>query len=207
MGSSAIWLNLTGLDQLDIKTHSEIVVRIRHVLEPLCKAAGKTLTITKGPHRGDLNLDFDSDTPPDNKGNPCGGFGGLGEDAGEQVVVRAHQNLRVCGPVDPRTGRRDLRRVLTTSWLLGPALATTALHELGHFIARLDHLEDPNNIMSTGESQPKVADRTMRTQQKFWAGNLTFNAQLKTEQWLGGITTVRVPVSGQSGPGTPTRPP
>jgi len=61
MGSAA-WLNCTGLDDLDAKTHSEVVVRPRRVLEPLCKDAGKTLTITKGDHRGDLNLDFDSDT-------------------------------------------------------------------------------------------------------------------------------------------------
>ena len=56
---SAVWLNVTGLDDLDTKTHSEIVVRFRQVLEPLCKAAGKTLTITKGDFRGDLNLEFE----------------------------------------------------------------------------------------------------------------------------------------------------
>jgi hypothetical protein len=61
MGST-VWLNCTGLDDLDSKTHSEVVVRLRQVLEPICKDAGKTLTITKGDHRGDLNLDFDSDT-------------------------------------------------------------------------------------------------------------------------------------------------
>jgi hypothetical protein len=59
---SAVWLNVTGLDDPDIKTHSEIVVRFRQVLEPLCIAAGKTLTITKGDFRGDLNLEFDSVT-------------------------------------------------------------------------------------------------------------------------------------------------
>ena len=91
---------------------------------------------------------------------------------------------------------RDLRKVLTTSWLLGPALATTGLHELGHFIAQLDHLEDPTNIMNTGKSQPKVADRTLKTQRDFWAGSLTFNddqknkliAQLKTGVWLGDMS-------------------
>ena len=81
---SAVWLNCTGLDDLDAKTHSEVVVRLRQVLEPLCKDAGKTLTITKGDHRGDLNLDFDSDT--DTRARdlcPSSGLGNLlGEDAG-----------------------------------------------------------------------------------------------------------------------------
>ena len=194
---SAVWLNVTGLDDLDTKTHSEIVVRFRKVLEPLCKAAGKTLTITKGDFRGDLNLEFDSVTDTISKAGCDAVFGSvLGEDAGESVFVRAHQDLRVCGPVDPKTGLRDLRKVLTTSWLLGPALATTGLHELGHFIAQLDHLEDPTNIMNTGKSQPKVADRTLKTQRDFWAGSLTFNddqknkliAQLKTGVWLGDMS-------------------
>jgi hypothetical protein len=59
---SAVWLNCTGLDDLDAGTHSEVVMRIRQVLEPLCKDAGETLTITKGDHHGDLNRDFDPDT-------------------------------------------------------------------------------------------------------------------------------------------------
>jgi hypothetical protein len=105
---SAVWLNCTGLDDLDAKTHSEVVVRLRQVLEPLCKDAGKTLTITKGDHRGDLNLEFDL--------CPSSGLGNLlGDDAGESVFVRAHQDMRVCGPVDPKTNTRDTRRFLNAS--------------------------------------------------------------------------------------------
>ncbi len=199
----AVWLNCTGLDGLDAKTHSEVVVRLRQVLEPLCRDAGKTLTITKGDLRRDLNLDFDSDM--DTRAQelcPSSGLGNLlGDDASETVFVRAHQDMRVCGPVDPKTSTRDTRRFLNASWLLGPALANSGLHELGHFIADLEHTTNPTNIMSDGFSKPKLAERNIRTQREFWATPQTFNddqkrrlaAQLKTGVWLGGMTTTRVP--------------
>ena len=198
---SAVWLSCTGLDDLDVKTHSEVVVRLRQVLEPLCTDAGKTLTIPKGDLRGDLNLDFDSDT--DTRARelcPSSGLGNLlGEDAGEAVFVRAHQDLRVCGPVDPKTKTRDKRRFLNASWLLGPALANTGLHELGHFIANLEHTTDPTNIMCDGS--PPLAERNIKTQRKFWGTPWIFNddqkkrlvAQLKTGVWLGGMTVTPVP--------------
>jgi hypothetical protein len=207
---SAVWLSCTGLDDLDVKTHSEVVVRLRQVLEPLCKDAGKTLTITKGDHRRDLNLDFDSET--DTRARelcPSRGMGSiLGEDAGEAVFVRAHQDLRVCGPADQRTKRRDTRRFLTTSWLLGPAMANTALHELGHFIAKLEHTRDSMNIMFDGAPPFPVAERNIKSQREFWGTPWTFNddqkqrlvAQLKTGVWLNGMTMTSVP--GTSVPGT-----
>jgi hypothetical protein len=200
---SAVWLNCTGLDDLDAKTHSEVVVRLRQVLEPLCKDAGKTLRITKGDLRGDLNLEFDSDT--DTRARelcPSSGLGNLlGEDAGEAVFVRAHQDMRVCGPVGPRTSTLDTRRFLNASWLLGPALANTSLHELGHFIAKLEHTTDPTNIMSDGFSKPKLAERNIKTQRAFWATPQTFNddqkkrlvEQLKAGAWLGGMTVTPGP--------------
>jgi hypothetical protein len=196
--SSAIWLTCTGLDDLEAKTHSEVVVRLRQVLEPLCREAGKTLGIAKGGIRGDLNLEFDSET--DTRARDLCSSSGLGsilgEDAGEAVFVRAHQDMRVCGPVNPKTGTRDMRRFLNASWLLGPALANTGLHELGHFIANLEHTTDPGNIMSDGFSKPKLAERTIKTQREFWAAPQTFNedqrrrlvAQLKSGAWLGGMT-------------------
>jgi hypothetical protein len=213
---SAVWLNCTGLDDLDVKTHSEVVVRLRQVMEPLCRDAGKTLTITKGDHRGDLNLDFDPDT--DTRARvPCSGRGLgsiLGEDAGESVFVRAHRDLPVCGPVDPKTKRRDTRRFLTTSWLLGPALANTALHELGHFIANLQHTREPMNIMFDGPDPFPVAERTIKNQREFWGTPWTFNddqkrrlvMQLTIGVWLGGMTTTIVPVPAATPPTPPTPP-
>jgi hypothetical protein len=92
-------------------------------------------------------------------------------------------------------------RFLNASWLLGPALTNTGLHELGRFIADLEHTADPTNIMSDGNSKPKLADRTIKSQREFWATPQTVNAdqkkrlvaQLKTGAWLGGMTVTPVP--------------
>lgn len=197
--SDPVWLNLTGLDKVSPKTRSEVIVAIRQALGPLVEAAGRSLTITTGPHRGDLSIDFDSTTPPHpnegklpNSEGVCG-VSLMGEDAGETVFVRAHRDLRVCGPVNPATGKRDTRRVLTTSWLLGPALANTAMHELGHFIANLDHVNGSGNFMTI--SGPPKDKRTMATQREFWAGKMVFSQeqkqrlieQLKKKEWLGDL--------------------
>jgi hypothetical protein len=86
---------------------------------------------------------------------------------------------------------RDERRILTASWLLGPALANTAIHELAHFIANLEHVNDATNFMSI--FGPPVEDRTLSVQRDFWAGKKMFLPkqrerlieQLKQEKWLG----------------------
>src|SRR5262249_55052821 len=147
MGDS-IRLNLSGLENLGPKTRSEVIVEMRRVMGPLVKEAGKTLIIMTGSRRGDLNLDFDSETDTTGSSGVCG-LSILGEDAGETVYVKAHKELRVCNAPDPVTHKQDTRRVLTASWLLGPALANTGIHELGHFIANLDHVSDSMNFMST----------------------------------------------------------
>jgi hypothetical protein len=200
MGDS-LRLNLSGLDRVGLKTQSEILVEMRQTLDPILKDAGKRLIITTGAHRGDLNLDFDSDTDTTG-GKICSGGGSiLGEDAGEAVFVRAHRDLRVCGPIDPATRKRDTRRVLTASWLLGPALANTAIHELGHFIADLEHVNDPTNFMST--MGPPKEQRTLKSQRAFWAGKQEFTGeqkrrlvkQIKEENWLGDMTITSVPTA------------
>jgi hypothetical protein len=165
---------------------------------PLVEKAGKKLSITRGPIRDDLNLEYDSDTVSTSnfKGICAGGLSILGEDAGETVFVHAAKELRVCNL------QRDPRKVLTTSWLLGPALGNTGIHELGHFIANLDHVGDSMNFMSEGG--PPKEKRTLANQREFWAGRKTFTpqqeeqliARLKDEQWQGGMTTVSVPVNG-----------
>ena len=188
MGKS-IRLNLHGLQNLGPKTQSEVLVRIRHTMGPLVKAAGKTLIITTGKHRGDINLDFDSETATFADGMCPPGERLFGEDGGEAVFVKAHRELRVCGPPDPVSGKRDTRKVLTTFWLLGPALANTALHELGHFIADLEDVSDMSNYMSTLEPMEK---RTLMSRRTAKAGKQTFTEdqkdrlvkQLKEEKWL-----------------------
>jgi hypothetical protein len=196
MGDS-LRLNLTGLNRLGPKTRSEIVVRMRQVLDPIFREAGKRLVITTGSHRGDLNIDFDSDTTT--TGSDVCSLSFLGEDASETVFVKAHRDLRVCGPIDPKTNKQDKRRVLTASWLLGPAMANTAIHELGHFIADLEHVNDSMNFMST--MGPPKETRTLKSQREFWAGHPMFTTdqtkrlvkQIKEETWLGDMTMTIVP--------------
>ena len=185
--SGTIHLALHGLEGVSDRLRSEVVVIIRREFEPLVREAGMTLLLTTGRGVGELNMDFDTTTPPD---PPCT-LTFLGEDAGHAVWVRAHRNLRVCGLANPTTGRRDLRPFLTADWLLGRALANTALHELGHFTADLDHTGTPDNYMFTG-GIPKE-QRNLRSQRQTRAGVKSFTPdqrakivkQLKLKQWLG----------------------
>jgi hypothetical protein len=185
-----IHLALHGLDGVTERLRSEIVVIVRHEFEPLVKEAGMSLILSTGRGTGDLNMDFDTTEPAD---PPCH-LTFLGEDAGHSVWVEAHRNLRVCSAKDPKTGKRDLRRFLTTDPLLGRALANTALHELGHFIADLDHTAEIGNYMFTWGIPP--AQRTLQSQRHAWAGQKTFTAdqrakivrQLKAREWLGDMS-------------------
>jgi len=198
MGDS-IRLNMTGLDKVGPKTSAEVIVEMRQVIGPLVTEAGKTLVITTGSHRGDLNLDFDSETDTTGSGGVCGGISILGEDAGETVFVKAHRELRVCNAPDPKTGKQDTRKVLGPFWLLGPALANTGIHELGHFIAKLDHVNDSLNFMST--MGPPKETRTLAVQREFWAGKKMFTdeqkkklvKQIREEKWLGDMEIVTTP--------------
>src|SRR5215208_7579690 len=110
MGDS-VRLNLSGLTRLGLKTRAEIVVKIRQALDPIFHEAGKRLIITTGNQRGDLNIDFDSNT--NTKGSDVCALSFLGEDAGETVFVRAHRDLSVCGPIDQKIRKQDTRKVLT----------------------------------------------------------------------------------------------
>src|SRR5208283_2445755 len=157
--NNEIRLALHGLGSLSERLQREIIWNIKIEFEPIVRDAGMVLRIipaTQG--RGDLNIDFDSDSPP---GKVCS-LTDLGEDGTGNVWVRAHGELRVCGKANAVTGKRDTRRFLTNDVLLGRALANTAMHELGHFIADLDHSSDMQNYMMTmGIPRDK---RTLSTQ-------------------------------------------
>lgn len=168
-------LTLHGLGTFNESVKEEIIWKVKREFDPLVNAAGKHLRIMTGPSLGDLNIRFDSDAPA---GKPCG-FVMYGEDGGERVYVRAHQEQRVCSAPNPKTGRRDLRRVLTSDCYLARALANTAIHELGHLIAMLDHVDDPENYMVTG-SLP-LSERTIVTQRTFLAGQQHFTAEQKAQ--------------------------
>ena len=184
-------LALHGIHALNSRIQAELIVSIRHVLEPLVRKAGKKLAITtNGNHIADLNLTFDTKTTGRNgSGQICGDVW-LGDDVTQIIWVRAHTDRRVCGSVNQR-GERDLRRFLTTDSLIGRALANTAIHELGHWIADLEHVEDLNNFMSW--RLLPVAQRTVETMRKDYAGKKIFTdeqegklvKQLKAGEWLG----------------------
>lgn len=186
--ANEIRLALHGLGSLSERLRKEIIWIMRVEFGPIVSDAGMVLRIIPTVHgRGDLNLDFDSESPPGKVCSPTV----LGEDGGGNIWVRAHRELRVCGKADPATGKRDTRRFLTNDVLLGRALANTAMHELGHFIADLDHTSDMQNYMMTlGLPKDK---RTLRTQRETWAGHQSFNdaqkqklvTQLKKREWLG----------------------
>jgi len=193
VSETTITLGLHGLENLDERTKAGVVWLMRKEFEPIVNEAGKRLRITTGGHRGDLNLTFEAE-PKAARRKACTGIAWLGEDGGGIVSIGGHQSLRVCGPIDPATRQRDIRRILTNHWLMAHALANTAMHELGHFIADLDHSTDSRNYMITGD-QP-VEQRTITSQREFFAGQQSFTAeqraklvaQLRTEEWLGDIT-------------------
>jgi hypothetical protein len=187
---SELHLALHGLEVVSPRLRQEVVYIIRREFEPFVVEAGRTLRLTVGSSHGDLNLEFDTTSPP---GRICQNTV-LGEDGTGSVFVIAHRDLRVCGPRDERTGRRDTRRFLTNRWLLARAIANTAIHELGHFIADLDHSADSSNYMITGS--PPVSRRSLATQREHWAGRKSFTdlqrqrlvAQIRANHWLGDFT-------------------
>jgi hypothetical protein len=185
-------LNLSGLEKFSLNLQSEIIVNIRNEIGPLVKNAGKTLVITTRIHYGDdLSLNFDSETDMTLRSNPCHSI--LGNEGGGEIFVRATRELRVCGPIDPRSGKQDIRRFLNAPWLLGSALANVAIHELGHCVAQLKHVSDDTNYMRTGGLP--VEKRNMASSREYWAGKKMFSsdqkerliAQFKEENWLGGM--------------------
>lgn len=180
-------LSLHGVHKLSSGVQKELIWQIRRQFEPLVNEAGKKLKLTVGGSQGELNINFDSDTTHH---EVCGG-GVLGEGAAGDVDVNAHRNLRVCGPVDPHTGIRDTRHILGSSRYLARALANSALHELGHFVANLEDCRDLTNYMTT--IGPNTSQRTMKSMRDWLAGPQSFTSdqhgkmvtQLRKAEWLG----------------------
>jgi hypothetical protein len=183
-------LALHGLRQLNHPQQDAVVIRIREGLGALARAAGRTLLITRHPlnaSAAELNLYFELGALPE---EGCH-FTILGDDASGYIGIRAHWGLRVCGPTDPLTGTRDVRRILTTDRLLGRALGNTGVHELGHFISNEQHVTAATNYMST--SGPSTRQRTMESQRIFWVGPKSWTSEqtrrlvecLRTGDYLG----------------------
>jgi hypothetical protein len=163
-------VSLHGLDKLSHTVREELIWQMRRQFEPLVKAAGKKLVLTLGRKDGELVINFDSDTGMSRK-KECTTLS-LGDDGTGQVDVDRHRGVRVCGPKDPVTGFQDRRVVLGTPQLLARALVNTAIHELGHFVANLDHSEDLRNYMTT--AGPGKSHSTMSSMRSWLAGPMTF---------------------------------
>jgi hypothetical protein len=193
MSETLITLGLHGLEHLDPRTKAGVVWLIRKEFEPLVNQAGKRLRITTGSHLGDLNITFVAD-PEAMQRKACVATNWLGADAEGTVSIGGHRAIRVCSVANPETHQRDVRRVLTNHWLMAHALANTAMHELGHFIADLDHSGDPSNYMIDGGMPPEL--KTLRSQREWFAGQQSFTAeqrerlvaQIRAEVWQGDIT-------------------
>lgn len=108
-----------------------------------------------------------------NPKNPCGMI--LGECGTGEVSIARHRVLAICGP-DPQTARRP---IITSSELLGHALANTVVHEVGHMIGGTSgHFADNSlntNFMNSG-GVPKD-QRTAATQLGFFAGRLSWTRE------------------------------
>ena len=103
----------------------------------------------------------------------------LGDDNSGYVTIAGHKHLRVCGPKDPTSGQRDIRRVLATDKLFSRGLANTALHELGHFIADLPDNSISGNYMSTGG--PQGAQRTLPNMRAFFGTRLQWSPEQRSK--------------------------
>ena len=187
--SPRLGLALHGLDALHPRISDEIVCLFRHEFEPIVQAAGRSLTISlRRTTNGDLDIQFDARS--DFRQAPKCGFVMLGESSGA-VMIEAHRSLASC-TTDPRTARLLRRRVLTYDVLLGRALFNTAMHELGHIVAALEHVREPGNYMVTGN--PPVWLRTRSGRREFFGGHKRFTveqqermvAQIRLGTWLNG---------------------
>jgi hypothetical protein len=124
-----IRLAFHNLGKFHARVADDIIWITKRVFEPVALEAGQTFRITRGPGLGDLNITFDFTTPY--KMCQVNDFG----EEGEKVYALVHRDWRVCGPTRAADGTRDLRKFMSGDRRLGRALANTAIHELGHFIA------------------------------------------------------------------------
>ncbi len=174
-----------------------LVETIRRSLQPLVQSAGRELTIERsiGLTQGDLTLTF---SPEGHESRPCGLLF-LGVEGGGLIYVGAHKDLRVCGgPVTDASGRMDytpgIERVFEDDEPeFARAVANTALHEIGHMLAQLEHSPDPRDFMITGS--PPRERRTRRYMREFFGGEKRFSDKdkpalicaLRTGHYRGGM--------------------
>jgi outer membrane protein OmpA-like peptidoglycan-associated protein len=162
---------------------SVVIKTIEDALAPLVRQAGRELKIVRSvlPGTGDVTLTFD----PGGRGQrPCQMLI-LGMDGGGEIFVGAHRDLRVCsGIVLNAQGQPDHQSQLEHVFEFNEpefavAVANTAIHELGHIMAQLPHVNDFSNFMHSagrlGSDLPQNM-RTRKTMRQHYAQRGRFDA-------------------------------
>ena len=135
---------ITLVNVMNVPNTQQLIQIIRDSILPASKEAGRRLVIhrTVGSGSGDRVLYFTNIAGSNAK--PCG-LDFLG-DQGGTIDIGAHKDVRVCGPVLGSSS--PIERVFEDDDpILTRSIANTAVHELGHMIADLDHVDDPKNYM------------------------------------------------------------
>jgi hypothetical protein len=181
---------------------SAVFDTIRQALEPLTVQAGRELQLGR-QGSSDLELNFDAGG---HESRPCG-FNILGNEGGEDIFVGAHEDLRVCcgprrDPLNP--GEIDyftqVKRVFDPDEPeFGRFVGNTAVHELGHIMAQLEHTPVRSNFMYSGNLPQGM--RTMQSMRQHWAGQKSLSSDqnhrlveaIRTNQFSGGMEVIYVP--------------
>lgn len=170
------------LHDIGIVERADVAVKvIDDAMQGIVRRAGRQLRTvrTTANDAGDLTLDF---LRSGHERVPCAVLF-LGVEGGGMVWVGAHEDIRVCGsPTRGDDGEMDytptIQRVFDPSEApFARAVANTALHEIGHLLAELEHTPDPANyLFSTdrGAVLPK-AQRSRESLEELYAGPKTFN--------------------------------
>lgn len=143
---------------------------IRDGIGPLVAEAGRKLQFSTGSQKDDVVITF-TDAPQVMR--PCEGVLILGIEGGGVVFVDAHTQMRVCGgpnPLEALFGAQDPA--------MAHAIGNTAMHEMGHRLASLDHALDPGNFLYSapgiGSNLPP-AQRSRENLRKHFGGKKRFN--------------------------------
>lgn len=129
-----------------------VTQRIRIALEGPTRSAGRQLDVVSSSKQldPDLTVTFDRDGRSE---GPCR-FTILGNEGGCTVFIGAHSTLFEC----PERGKeRQGEPALVfpdDDEVFAQALANTAIHELGHRIAELEHTSDLGNYMYSQQPMP-----------------------------------------------------
>jgi hypothetical protein len=187
-------ITLSGIS--NVQPSQVVQATIREAIEPLTQQASRVLRF-RPSGTGDLTLTFD---PGGHESRPCGLLI-LGIEGGGDIFVGAHEDLRVCcGPLrDPQNpGEIDyVTQILLVfddgESAFGRFVGNTAVHELGHMMAQLDHTSFRGNFMYSGNLPRNM--RTLESMRRHWAGHKSFSSDqscrlieaIRTNSFTGGM--------------------